>query len=161
MSLYIPPPCQVHKDESLLEPNRCTAEELHNKVRAFAGWPGSHMEVVLKDLHTGKARISSINITGIPFHKTDANMLFSWKAIDQSSPSPLSRLVLFSPRTCPRHWLRSRLRQQQRPRILRDCYGPVRHLTMIGRSRLPLRRRLDAFILWAAGCLSPAGAARS
>ena len=63
----------MHKDESLLDPNKGTAEELHNKVRAFAGWPGAHMEMILKDLNTGKARFSNQSI----FHmQTDVNILF-------------------------------------------------------------------------------------
>ena len=37
------------------------AEALHNRVRALAGWPGTHAELLLLDLSTGTVRVGQGN----------------------------------------------------------------------------------------------------
>ena len=45
---------QLTKEEGALDFASHTAIQLHNKVRAFAGWPGTSARFALKDKETGE-----------------------------------------------------------------------------------------------------------
>lgn len=49
------PPWQLRREESLLDFSCCTAGQLHNRVRGFAGWPGTSGRFLLQDEDTGAA----------------------------------------------------------------------------------------------------------
>ena len=47
---------QLTKEESLLNFEASSALELHNRVRAFAGWPGTSAMFSLEDEAAGKSQ---------------------------------------------------------------------------------------------------------
>ena len=58
---FLPPSCppnlappQLTKEESILDLASHTALELHNRVRAFAGWPGTSIGLILEDEGAGE-----------------------------------------------------------------------------------------------------------
>ena len=52
---HLPPPFlpQLTKEEAVLDLTSHTALELHNRVRAFAGWPGTSIGLILEDEGAG------------------------------------------------------------------------------------------------------------
>lgn len=53
---------RMSKAESVLDFRTSSATECHNKVRAFAGWPGSHGAFVLRDMKENKTEVLNIKI---------------------------------------------------------------------------------------------------
>ncbi|GAX75937.1 hypothetical protein CEUSTIGMA_g3380.t1 [Chlamydomonas eustigma] len=53
---------KLTKEESNLDFTSCSATALHNKVRAFAGWPGTTAYITLEEESTGKREVQKIKI---------------------------------------------------------------------------------------------------